>query len=211
MEKKQIKSKERVRDLAEVFTNSREVNAMLGLFSEPSRDVTLDIGSTFLEPSCGNGNFLEALLKRKLSTISRKYKKQQDLEFYTLKAVSSIYGVDISEENVLEARLRLEMEVKSFYSNNYNTKKLTEGFNDSLKWILKHNIIQGDMLNGIEKIVFVEYSNPKMYHIKRKKFRLIDSLKTTNSKKTKKTTALFDSAPAQQLHNYPIQYYSKLC
>lgn len=45
----QIKSRERVRDLAEVYTHQREVDAMLdlvpGMFEQ--------IDSTVLEPACG--------------------------------------------------------------------------------------------------------------------------------------------------------------
>lgn len=45
MAKSQIKSKERVADHGEVFTNEREVNAMLDLVSDES----YNIESTFLE------------------------------------------------------------------------------------------------------------------------------------------------------------------
>ena len=55
---KTIKSKERVRDLAEVFTGEKEVGAMLDLVKSHSEKIE----STFLEPSCGNGNFLVAIL-----------------------------------------------------------------------------------------------------------------------------------------------------
>lgn len=55
-----IKSKERVRDLAEVYTAEREVRAMLDLVPEFS------LNQTFLEPACGNGNFLIEILRRKL-------------------------------------------------------------------------------------------------------------------------------------------------
>lgn len=49
-----IKSRERVSQHGEVFTALREVNAMLDLVkSETER-----IESRFLEPACGNGNFL---------------------------------------------------------------------------------------------------------------------------------------------------------
>ncbi len=50
----QIKSKERVLAYGEVFTNPREVNAMLDLV-KPETD---RIDSRFLEPACGDGNFL---------------------------------------------------------------------------------------------------------------------------------------------------------
>ena len=61
----QIKSKRRVADHGEVFTAEREVNAMLDLVKQE----TERIDSTFLEPACGNGNFLAAILKRKLAVV----------------------------------------------------------------------------------------------------------------------------------------------
>ena len=57
-EKKQVKSKKRVADHGEVFTNEREVNAMLDLV----KNETERIDSRFLEPACGNGNFLAEVL-----------------------------------------------------------------------------------------------------------------------------------------------------
>lgn len=52
---KQVKSKKRVSEHGEVYTAKREVNAMLDLV----KDETERIDSRFLEPACGNGNFLE--------------------------------------------------------------------------------------------------------------------------------------------------------
>lgn len=58
-----------------------------------------DIHSTFLEPSCGTGNFLAEILKRKLALC----KDETDV----LAAYNSIYGIDILEDNVDETRQRL--------------------------------------------------------------------------------------------------------
>lgn len=197
---KVFKTKERVRDLAEVFTSEREVRSMLDLV----RYLSENVENTFLEPSCGNGNFLVAILKRKLETIKTKYRNQIDAEFYMIKAVASIYGIDISEENVLEARERLFYEVKDFYSNSYNTKKAMEGFWDSVRWIIEKNIIIGDMLNKIEDVVLVEYTTPKKYFFKRQEFRLIDQMKNK-----KKAETLFSITTP--LQNYKISNYQKLC
>lgn len=195
-----IKSKERVRELAEVFTAEREVRSMLDLVGYASENV----GSTLLEPSCGNGNFLIEILKRKLETVRRKYKKQPEIEFYIIVAVSSIYGVDISEENVVEARERMFNEVKNFYSYKLNTKKPSEGFWDSIKWILERNIILGDMLNKVEDVVLVEYTSPSPGKIKRQEFRLVDQMKNK-----KKDSTLF--ADTTILKNYKISNYNSLC
>ena len=81
----QIKSRDRVRDVAEVYTNKREVGNMLDLIKVFSRNSN----ATFLEPACGNGNFLVEILDRKLlglhSTFkSRRFPTQEKLEFEIL-------------------------------------------------------------------------------------------------------------------------------
>jgi hypothetical protein len=195
-----IKSKERVRDLAEVFTSEREVRSMLDLVQYLSEN----IGNTFLEPSCGDGNFLIVILARKLDTIKLKYKKQEDIEFYALKAVASIYGVDISPENVIEARKRMLSEIKNFHLNKFRTKKPGDGFWDSINWILEKNIIIGDMLNKIQEIILVEYETPKNYRFKRREFKLIDQLEYK-----KEFNTLFNIQVP--LKSYKICNYLKLC
>ena len=103
-QKKQVKSKQRVADHGEVFTNEREVNAMLDLVKIESER----IDSRFLEPAMGDGNFLVEVLKRKLNSVDKKYKSVQfEWERYAVIAISSIYGVDILHDNAIECRNRL--------------------------------------------------------------------------------------------------------
>src|ERR1700733_6559254 len=88
----QVKSKKRVADHGEVFTAEREVTAMIDLVKQEAER----IDARFLEPACGNGNFLAEVLKRKLAVVKKRYGKSQlEYEQYTVLAVSSIYGVDI--------------------------------------------------------------------------------------------------------------------
>lgn len=195
-----FKTKERVRDLAEVFTSEREVNAMLDLVGLPSENIE----STFMEPTCGNGNFLEGILKRKLNTVRLKYRKQNDVEFYMVKAVASIYGIDISEDNVLEARERMFYLATDFFSNTFNTRKATDGFWESLRWVLDANIVHGDTLNKLDDVVLVEYTTPKNYHFKRIEFRYGDQLKST-----KEIETLFEEIVP--LKTYKICMYQNLC
>ena len=90
--KNQVKSKKRISEYGEVFTAAREVNAMLDLVKQE----TERIDSRFLEPACGDGNFLVEILKRKLNVVVSKYKKSQsEFEMYIIIALSSLYGVDI--------------------------------------------------------------------------------------------------------------------
>ena len=100
----QVKSKKRVADHGEVFTAEREVNAMLDLVKQE----TERIDSRFLEPACGDGNFLAEILRRKLAVVLRQYgKSPADYEKYAVLAASSIYGVDILQDNVEACRARL--------------------------------------------------------------------------------------------------------
>ena len=56
-----VKSKQRVADHGEVFTPAWMVEAMLDLVKAE----TERIDSRFLEPACGDGNFLVQILRRK--------------------------------------------------------------------------------------------------------------------------------------------------
>ncbi len=107
---KQVKSRRRVADHGEVFTAEREVNAMLDLV----RQETERIDSRFLEPACGDGNFLAEILKRKLAVArresippKRKSPLPYDYERKAVLAVSSVYGIDILQDNCEACRERL--------------------------------------------------------------------------------------------------------
>lgn len=103
-ESKQIKSRKRVANHGEVFTSEREVNAMLDLVKQE----TERIDSRFLEPACGDGNFLAEILRRKLAVVKRKYRKSPlDYEKNAVIAAASIYGVDILQDNVAACRRRM--------------------------------------------------------------------------------------------------------
>lgn len=102
--KKQVNSKQRVADHGEVFTAEREVKAMCDLVKQE----TERIDSRFLEPACGDGNFLSEILSRKLAVVKKKYKKSPlDYEKNAILALSSIYGVDILLDNAIACRERL--------------------------------------------------------------------------------------------------------
>ncbi len=155
-----IKSKDRVRDFGEVLTPEKIVNDMLDLVKRE----TLRIDSRFLEPACGTGNFLIEILRRKLDVVGKKYRKEQiEYERYSVLAVSSIYGIDLLEDNVIECRSRLFELYKEKYSKLYGLfikKKLLE----SVSYILSRNIICGDALtlktvgDNPEPIIFSEWS-----------------------------------------------------
>jgi hypothetical protein len=140
---KQVKSKKRVADHGEVFTNEREVNAMLDLVQQE----TERIDSRFLEPACGNGNFLAEVLRRKLNVVDRRYGKSQfECERYAVIAISSIYGVDILEDNAQECRERLYQIFDERYHSLFGNNCKPECRN-SIRFLLNRNILWGDALD----------------------------------------------------------------
>ncbi len=150
----QVKSSDRVRNHGEVLTARREVEAMLDLVKNESER----IDSRFLEPACGDGNFLVAILERKLKVVASRYKrKQSDFEVQMLSALSSIYGIDLLQDNVeLAINRMLDIAIKS-YKDALRVYP-DESFKKIMRFILEKNILQGDSLNGIDKIVFTQWT-----------------------------------------------------
>lgn len=137
MTARQIKSQDRVRDHGEVFTAEREVKAMCDLL--PNDEIWSRIDSTFLEPSCGNGNFLVEIYLRKLAICQN--------EKDGLLALSCIVGIDIMIDNVEESRERL---LRLFVEKFPNASEFSI---ELAKIILKNNIICGDSLRIMEEWV----------------------------------------------------------
>jgi len=168
------KSKTRVRDHGEVFTPDFIVEDMLNLVKQE----TENIESRFLEPACGDGNFLIKVLERKLEVVKRVYKKSQfDYERNSLVAISNIYGIELLNDNVYLAQERLYDFFYSIYKKLYS-KKINNDFLKSIKYILKRNILQGDALSLRDKddnpITFSEWSPINGTKIKRRDFQFVD-------------------------------------
>ena len=176
-----VKSEERVRDLGEVFTPSATVQEMLDLL--PTTMWAIHPSPTFLEPACGDGNFLVAILDRKLEQIGKGYasgklpagETPESAQFHALEAMASIYGVDISIDNVvggtpsheIGARDRM-LTIFKEWSKEVLSKKLDERslVLRSAEWIVEHNILVGNMLpsdingkaTGRDRIPLIEYT-----------------------------------------------------
>ena len=146
------------------------VEAMLDLVKQE----TERIDSRFLEPACGNGNFLVEVLKRKLAVVDSRYSKSQlEWEHYSVIAVSSIYGVDILEDNAQECRERLFGIYKAWYSKLF--KQVNEECLRSIQFLLSRNILWGDALDFTnpetkQPIVFSEWNAVNGSMIKRRDY-----------------------------------------
>jgi hypothetical protein len=168
-----IRTKERVAVYGEVFTAEREVNAML----DQVGNETVRIESRFLEPACGDGNFLSPILEKKLEVVSKKYSKSQlEFERYSVIAIGSIYGIDILNDNVVLCRERLFQVFDRFYTSLYN-EKTKDNLRDVIRFLLQKNIIWGDALslktvsNDPKPIVFSEWSPVNGSLVKRRDFK----------------------------------------
>lgn len=168
----QIKSKERVAQHGEVFTAEREVNAMLDLVKQETERVD----SRFLEPACGEGNFVVEILRRKLLAArkraappGRSSPDAFEFERQSLTAVSSIYGIDLMADNVEVCRQRLydiwEEEYRKICKEECNQET-----REAVRFILSRNIVCGNALTMMcvderqedteEPIVFSEWTFP---------------------------------------------------
>lgn len=206
----QIKNNDRVRNHGEVLTARREVEAMLDLVKNESER----IDSRFLEPACGDGNFLVAILERKLKTVFSRYRtKKADFEVQMLSALASIYGIDLLEDNVQIARNRMFEIACDCYKSSLKTKP-DEQFQNIMKFILSKNILQGDSLNGIDKIVFTQWTLVG-YQFKREEF----SFSQLNQQAEILNTPLFASLTndkgedvfiPQPINEFPLTFYRNL-
>jgi len=157
----QIKSRERVRDLAEVYTHEREVNAMLDLVPHmfPTEDAPGNTDRAFLEPACGSGNFLVEILARKLAYVTpRHYGRSESFEQRVLRCLASIYGIDTCEENVATARARMSAVVDVHIERHLGVDTPSHGLLSAVKTILATNIIRGDTMVDAAEIELVEYT-----------------------------------------------------
>jgi len=202
---KQVVSRRRVADHGEVYTAKREVNAMLDLVKQE----TERIDSRFLEPACGTGNFLTEILERKLRVVEARYGKSQlDYERYAILAVSSIYGIDIQEDNVQQCRHRLfgifDLNYLRLFKN-----KTNDNCRESVRYILERNIIHGDALSlktggdNPKPIVFSEWSPVNGSMIKRRDF----SFHTLVSHGETKELPLFSDLDEEASIPEPVKEY----
>lgn len=124
--------------------------------------------ATFLEPACGDGNFLVAILARKLDRLLMQVQTgtlpagagAEAIMFHALAAIASIYAVDISDDNIVGgtpghergARARLLSVFMSWFETGLVelSAELHSKLSSSAAWIVEHNLIVGNMLPTTE-------------------------------------------------------------
>lgn len=214
MAKKQIKSKQRVADHGEVFTAEREVKAMCDLVKQE----TERIDSRFLEPACGDGNFLAEILSRKMAVVKKKYRKSVlDYEKNAVLAATSIYGVDILLDNVIACRERMfaiwDKEYRSVCKRECNDET-----REAVKFIFSRNIVCGNALslkcvdeNGNdtdEPIVFSEWAFITGFNLQRKDYTFDELLRAEDNDEDNGQQSLFAEDKPDEEGRFLKQYIS---
>jgi hypothetical protein len=163
-----VKSKKRVADHGEVFTPRWMVEAMLDLV----KGETERIDSRFLEPACGNGNFLTQILRRKLTAVELKY-ADSDFEkrHYALLGMMCLYGIELLEDNTIECRANLV----AIFAEYLNLAPADNLYRAAL-YVLSQNLVHGDARtmqtnNGLP-ITFAEWGYLGKGRFQRRDFRL---------------------------------------
>lgn len=165
------KTKQRIADHGEVFTPPWMVEAML----DQVKDETDRIDSRFLEPACGDGNFLVQVLKRKLAAVEIKYGKTDfEKRHYALLSMMCIYGVELLADNIAECRANL---LKIFAE--YLGLKCDDELYRAGTYILSQNLVHGDAMkmrsSDNSAITFAEWGYLGKGKFQRRDFRY-DSL-----------------------------------
>lgn len=157
-----IKSKKRIQNHGEVFTPKRTVNNMLDL---PNiREACQNVTSTFLEPAAGEGVFLVEVLNRKMDIVAKNYGNDLTrFENYSLLALSTLYGVELLEDNAQKCVMNMYQVYYEAYQQQASTHeaKVKKKVLDSAKLIISKNIAQGNFLTKLSSdgkpIVFSEW------------------------------------------------------
>lgn len=137
-EEKLVKSKQRVAEHGEVFTPAPIVEAMLDLAKGESER----IDSRFLEPACGEGNFLKQVLQRKLSSVQTRYGRNEfERRHYALLGLMCIYGIELLTDNAQLCRDNLAAIFDEFIADPASPE-----WSQAARAVLAVNIVQADAL-----------------------------------------------------------------
>ena len=139
----------RVKTYGEVFTPHHMVNEMLDLVRAELETGPQFVDKTFFEPAAGDGNFLVAILHRKLRAIKRRYQP----EFWpteSLFALASIYGVELLADNHEAAKATLLAEFVRFHERNGVNCGYRTNLRRAATYLICVNILQGNTLTGLD-------------------------------------------------------------
>lgn len=129
LEKLFHRSKDRIRDLGEVFTPDSYVEEMLDLLAKDKRGLWSDEEISFFEPCSGHGNIVLPIYKRRLEGIYKKAIAQglsgraSEAPYYAVaNALNTLWAIDIDTKNVENCRSRVLSATLDFLKEKLNIK-----------------------------------------------------------------------------------------
>lgn len=142
-----VKSRHRVKTYGEVLTPRHMVDRMLDLVREELEAAPDFVDKTFLEPAAGDGNFLVAILHRKLNAIEKRYPADEWPET-SLFALASIYGIELLEDNHQDAKAVMLAEFVRFHEDHCTSCGPDTDLHRAAEFLIETNIVRGDTLTG---------------------------------------------------------------
>lgn len=149
LEEPLVKSRDRVRSYGEVFTPRHMVDRMLDLVSEDLEEAPDFVDKTFLEPAAGDGNFLVAILERKLRAIEKHFPAEL-WPRESLYALASIYGIELLEDNHKDARAAMLDKFLDFHRRHGTPCSIRTNLRRAATFLINSNIVRGNTLSGLD-------------------------------------------------------------
>lgn len=149
VEEQLVKSRHRVKTYGEVLTPRHMVDQMLDLVSDDLENGPGFVDKTFLEPAAGDGNFLVAILQRKLRAIEKNYAYEEWPET-SLFALASIYGIELLEDNHEDAKAAMLATFVRFHEEREVPCGPTTNLQRAAAFLIDTNIIRGNTLTGLD-------------------------------------------------------------
>ncbi|RUR15825.1 hypothetical protein ELY21_14030 [Legionella sp. km535] len=163
------RSRERIRDLGEVFTPEGYVSEMLRVlettpgFSWDSEQVV------FFEPCCGHGNIVIEIFLKRLEALFYKsiiHNSKDHAAFYAVaNAINLLWAIDIDPENIIDCRGRLLRESVNFLMRKLNISNYNHLFKKDKNYMahllcaIKWHIQKNEMLSAITSVKKLSKSN----------------------------------------------------
>jgi hypothetical protein len=148
-EEQSVKSRQRVKTYGEVFTPRHMVDRMLDLVREELETDPNFVDKTFLEPAAGHGNFLVAILHRKLHAVENRYPIQEWPEA-SLFALASIYGIELLEDNHRDAQEAMLTKFLQFHEQHGVPCGPGTNLRKAAAFLIDTNIVRGNTLTGLD-------------------------------------------------------------
>lgn len=142
-----VKSRDRVKAYGEVFTPRHMVDRMLDLVRDELEAGPGFVDKTFLEPAAGDGNFLVAILHRKLQAIEKRFAPEEWVS-ESLFALASIYGVEFLDDNHQDAKETLLARFLGFHQAHGTPCGPETDLHQAAYFLIDANVVRGNTLTG---------------------------------------------------------------